>query len=78
MEDCRYNSAVYTSLATNDFFMVYVASNHFDPGAYSNTTEVAFELGVMSRNATTGKEYGDIGYQTNSHDIKQFIRLLEG
>ena len=29
-------------------------------------------------NATTGKEYGDIGYQTNSHEIQQFVRLLEG
>ena len=69
---------MYTSLAANDFFVTLVASNHFDPGAYSNTTEAGSWFQNMSRNATTGKEYGDIGYQTNSHDVQQFIRLLEG
>ena len=69
---------MYTSLAANDFFVVIVASNHFDPGAYSNTTDLDFNFLEASRNATTGKEYGDIGYETNSPDIQQFIRLLEG
>ena len=78
MEDSRYNSAVYTSLASNDFFVALVASNHFDPGAYSNTTNLDHYFLEASRNATTGKEYGDIGYQTDSHDIQQFTRLLEG
>ena len=74
-----------------------VASNHFDPGAYSDTTNLShlftdenpsawanttnFAEGFFlewTLNATTGKEYGDIGYQTNSHEIQQFIRLLEG
>ena len=69
---------MFTSLAANDFFVTLVASNHFDPGAYSNTTEAASWFKNISRNATTGKEYGDIGYQTNSHDVQQFLRLLEG
>ena len=74
-----------------------VASNHFDLGAYSdttnlshifldataggypNTTNLTQSLFLdKTSNATTGKKYGDIGYQTNSHDIQQFIRLLEG
>ena len=33
---------------------------------------------LASSNTTTGKEYGDIGYQTDSHDIQQFISILEG
>ena len=76
--DSRYNSAVYTSLAANDFIVTFVASNHFDPGAYSNTTEVPFRIREMLRNATTGKTYGDIGYQTDSHDIQLFTSILEG
>ena len=33
---------------------------------------------AMSRNTTTRKEYGDIGYQTDSHNIQKFISMLEG
>jgi len=39
LEDCRYNSAVYTSLAANDFLVTIVTNNHFEPRAYSNMTE---------------------------------------
>ena len=71
---------MFTSLASNDFFVTLVASNHFDPGAYSNVTGLDLDDWFLnaSRNTTTGKAYGDIGYQTNSHDIQQFLRLLEG
>ena len=69
---------MYTSLAANDFFVTLVASNHFDPGAYLNTTKLDHRFLAASRNATTGKKYGDIGYQTDSHDIQQFTSLLEG
>ena len=68
---------MYTSLAANDFFVTLVTNNHFETGAYSNTTE-AFWFRWMTRNATTGKEYGDIGYQTDSHNIQQFTSMLEG
>ena len=78
MEDSRYNSAVYTSLASNRFFVALVAINHFDSGVYLNTTNFNSDFLEASRNATTGKEYGDIGYQTNSHEIQQFISMLEG
>ena len=77
MEEYRYNSAVYTSLAANDFFAAVVGKDHFKPGAYSNTTEVYYFPSEL-RNATTGKEYGDPGYQTDSHDIEKFISMLEG
>ena len=69
---------MFTSLAANDFFVTLVASNHFDPGAYSNATGLDDWLLKASRNTTTRKEYGDIGYQTDSHDIQQFINMLEG
>ena len=32
----------------------------------------------MSPNITTGKKYGDIGYQTISHDLQLFTSMLEG
>ncbi|PUU76464.1 hypothetical protein B9Z19DRAFT_1052015 [Tuber borchii] len=73
-----YNSAVYTSLAANDFFLTRVTSDHFDLGGYLNATEVFHSYRWTSRNATTGKEYGDIGYQTDSHDTQQFTSMLEG
>ncbi|PUU77974.1 hypothetical protein B9Z19DRAFT_1127454 [Tuber borchii] len=38
-----YNSAVYTSLAANDFLVTAVAKDYFERGAYSNITE-AFPL----------------------------------
>ena len=69
---------MYTSLAANDFFVALITNNHFEPGAYSNTTEVNYWLLKMSRNATPGKEYGDIGYQTDSHNIRLFTSMLEG
>ena len=69
---------MYTSLAANDFLVTLVTNNHFEPGAYSNTTEVNSWFRDYSRNATTGKEYGDIGYQTDSDEIQLFTSMLEG
>ncbi|PUU76459.1 hypothetical protein B9Z19DRAFT_1194722 [Tuber borchii] len=74
-----YNSAVYTSLSANEFFVIMVTRNHFEPGTYTNTSSLKLhELQEASRNATTGKEYGDIGYQTDSHDIQLLNSMLEG
>ena len=59
---------MYTSLAANDFLVVFVASNHFDPGAYSNTTRLdLYSFITMPQNGTT-----------NSHDFQQFTSMLEG
>ena len=70
---------MYTSLAANEFFVIMVTKNHFEPGTYTNTSTLRLsELQAASRNATTGKEYGDIGYQTDSHDIQLFGSMLEG
>jgi len=55
-----------------------VANNHFEPGAYSDTTGVNSWFRENSCNATTGKEYGDIGYQTDSYEIQLFTSMLEG
>ena len=78
MENCRYNSAVYTSLEANQFLVTVVTNNHFEPGAYTNTTKIKPDFLGLVRNTTTGMTYGDIGYQTNSHDIQLFISMLEG
>ncbi|PUU77994.1 hypothetical protein B9Z19DRAFT_1127485 [Tuber borchii] len=74
-----YNSAVYTSLAANDFLITVVSNNHFEPGTYTNTSTwriIPFQ--DLSLNTTTGKRYGDIGYQTNSSKIQLFSSMLEG
>ena len=55
-----------------------MTKNHFELGAFSNTTEMYDMFREMSRNATTGEKYGDIGYQTDSHDMQLFISMLEG
>jgi len=55
-----------------------VTKNHFEPGAYSNATALFSPYRFTTINTTTGKEYGDIGYQTDSHDIQLFNSMLEG
>ena len=75
---------MYTSLAANGFLVTPVTNNHFEPGAYSNTTGVhsntteVYEFLWLSLNATTGRKYGELGYETDSHDIQLFGRMLEG
>ena len=79
MEDYRYNSAVYTSLAANDFLITVVTNNHFEKGAYTNTTiEPIDNFRELSLNAATGKKYGEIGYQVDLPDIQLFSSMLEG
>ena len=78
MEDCRYNSAVYTSLAANAFFVTAVTNNHFEPGAYSNASGMFDEYWSISLNNTSGKKHWEIGYQIDSHDIQLFTSMLEG
>ena len=70
---------MYTSLAANDFLITIVTNSHFEPGTYKNKsiTDIrAFQ--DLSLNTTTGKEYGDIGYLTNSSNIQLFSSMLEG
>ena len=69
---------MYTSLEVNQFLVTVVTNNHFEPGAYSNTTKMKFDFLELATNTTTGKTYGDIGYQTNSHDMQLFLSMLEG
>ena len=54
-----------------------MTKNHFEPGAYSNVTEV-FGYDWVSPNATTGRGYRDIGDQTNSLDMQLFTSMLLG
>ena len=65
-------------MSANDFLIIFVTNNHFQPGAYTDTTKINSWFWEMSRNATTGKNYDDIGYQTDSHDMQQFISMLQG
>jgi len=60
------------------YFVVVVTNNHFEPGAYSNATDIFYDFREASLNDTTGKKYGDIGYQTDSHNLQIFISMLEG
>ena len=57
-----------------------MTNDHFEPGTYRRNTSEA-EIGAfkhLSLNTTTGKQYGDIGYQTNSSKIQLFSSALEG
>ena len=69
---------MYTSLAANDMLITFVTSNHFESGAYSNTTGGDTAFRHFSRNDTTKKMYGDLGYQTDSHDIQLFYSMIKG
>ena len=56
-----------------------MTSDHFEPGTHRNTSKAeisAFQ--DLSLNSTTGKKYGDIGYQTDSPKIQLFSSALEG
>ena len=56
-----------------------MTNNHFEPGTYTNTSTWRISpFRDLSLNTTTGKRYGDIGYQTNSSKIQQFGSMLEG
>ena len=70
---------MYTSLTANDFFVTVVTNNHFERGAYVDRTISSLDsFKSVSRNNTSLKDYGDIGYQSDSPAIQQFIRVLEG
>ncbi|CUS09944.1 unnamed protein product, partial [Tuber aestivum] len=76
-----YNSAVYTSLAANDFVVAVVSKDHFEPGAYSNMTEtlVASPDQEWRFNNAVGTPYRTTRrYQTDSETIQLFRRVLEG
>ena len=65
---------MYISLATNYFFVTAVTNNHFELGAYSNTTEYLLYI----RNETIGDRYADSRYPTDSPDFQLFHSMLEG
>ena len=70
---------MYTSLAANDFFITVVTNNHFEKGAYTNTSTVPIDnFRDLSLNAATGKKYGDSGYQADIPNIQLFSRMFEG
>ena len=70
---------MYTSLAANDFLITVVTNNHFDKGAYTNTTISPINnFRDLSLNAATGKKYGDSGYQADLPNIQLFSSMLEG
>ncbi|PUU75533.1 hypothetical protein B9Z19DRAFT_1053764 [Tuber borchii] len=69
-----YNSAVYTSLAANGFFITFVTSNHFEKGGYKNTTIAQIDkfMGLLS-NTTSEKNDREI-----LPEIQLFSSMLEG
>ena len=71
---------MYTPIARNFFFVTAVTSNHFEPGAYSNTTEILNEYLLLIRNAKVEAGYGNIGYKypADSPDFQLFTSMLEG
>ena len=70
---------MYTSLGANDFLIVLVTNNHFEPGAYTNTSGITSNKFLSaSANDTTLDTYGQVGYQEDRHDIQLFNSMLEG
>ena len=71
---------MYTSLAANYFFVTAETQNHFEPGAYSNTTGLPNQYLLLIRNVTAKAGYEDIGYKypTDPPDIQLFTSILEG
>ena len=70
---------MYTSLATNYFFVTAVSKNHFAPGGHSNTIGISNKYLWFIRNATADAGYGDIiEYPTDSPDFQLFISMLKG
>ena len=57
-KNCRYNSAVYTTVAGNDFVVTVVTNDHFEPGAYSNMTEALNGYFQMPFYALAVNRYG--------------------
>ena len=61
---------MYTSLAANDFFIFIVTNNHFEPGAYTNTSSSVFHWPQWATpESTTGEDYAD---------AQLFNSMLEG
>ena len=72
---------MYTSLATNYFFVTAVTNNHFEAGTHSNTTGILNEYLLMIHNYTNEYTSGDIGYPIDwpdSPDFQMFTSMLEG
>ncbi|PUU76455.1 hypothetical protein B9Z19DRAFT_990549 [Tuber borchii] len=63
-----YNSAVYTSLAANNFEIFIVTKDHFEPGAYTNTSSDVFMPFGISHAADRFKY----------PDVQLFYSMLEG
>ena len=56
-----------------------VSNKHFKTGAWANKTRpMDAPFRTLSVNTTTGKEFGDLGYQTDSHGVQLFVDMLEG
>ncbi|PUU76458.1 hypothetical protein B9Z19DRAFT_1149392 [Tuber borchii] len=65
-----YNSAVYTSLVVNYPRIVIVTKNHFEPGAYTNTSSPVFSFPEPDIPSTTTGE--------KDSDYQLFYSMLEG
>ena len=75
MEDFRYNSAVYTSLAANDFLVTVVTKDHFEPGAYSNITDALISNSYRAYN-WSGFRLSE--FRTGPYDSQLFSSVLDG
>ncbi|CUS15055.1 unnamed protein product, partial [Tuber aestivum] len=74
-----YNSAVYTSLAANEFVVAVVSKNHFESGAYSNMTETLVDDSEWWANSTTSGGFkGTKRFGVYSEALPLFKSVLEG
>ncbi|KAG0124856.1 hypothetical protein HOY82DRAFT_633199 [Tuber indicum] len=72
-----YNSAIFTTLGVNDFLVTVVTNNHFEPGAYSNMTEVLSGYYQERYNLTDPDGEGYLASLYGSPQLGQLGSLLE-
>jgi hypothetical protein len=64
LQCCRYNSAFFSSIATNDYYIVYAAEN-FTQGAAFNTTGLVYQGYLLQDNPTLDHFIGRVQNDAN-------------
>ncbi|KAG0635395.1 hypothetical protein HOY80DRAFT_1093543 [Tuber brumale] len=72
-----FNSAVFTTLGSHDFLITVVTNNHFEPGAYSNMTEVLNDYYEKLYHITDPDGEGYLASLYGTPQLGQLSSLLE-
>ncbi|KAG0124857.1 hypothetical protein HOY82DRAFT_633202 [Tuber indicum] len=67
-----YNSAVYNSIAANNFVITLVTENHFETGSYSNKTKAVLDFYQEFKNITNRSPHSISDVQLYSSVLEQY------